>query len=188
MSKVISILSHLEMVGFIKMNGSACRFVSLTSETPVKLKVGCQHRGNVLKVSKKMGLVNVNYVASVCRKIAEKFGLNADEPQYEAGEVWYQHIKTSDGKNLPLVVNKNTPDNGKYYLQFFPRKSVNKYVLADTREEIAESELEPYFYARSENPFKPCVIAVDLTNVKELRASGVIMQAEDIDAAEAVLA
>lgn len=187
MSNVIRIISQLEMVGFIKMTGTGCRFVSLISETPVKLKVGCPHRGNVLKVSERRGLVNVNYAAGVCRNIATKFGLDVKEVEYETEEVWYQHVLTTDGQKLPLVVNKNTPDNGKYYLQFFPRKSTNKYILADTREEVAGETLEPFFYARSENPFKPAVIAIDLTNVKELRASGIIMQAEDIEAAEAAL-
>lgn len=185
MSNIVKIADHLEMVGFIKANGTACRFVSMVSETAPKLKKGCPYVG-VVKVSKKNGLINRNYVAAVEKAVAEKLGVPAAAVEYEAGETWYEHVKTVDGKALPLVVNK-TKNDGKFYLQYFPMKSTNAYRMPNG-EIISEEMLKPWFYARSEkSEFKPAVIAVAVENVKELRASGVIMQASDLDEAQATL-
>jgi hypothetical protein len=54
---------------------------------------------------------------------------------------------------------------------------------------VDEAKLKPWFYARSKrSEFKPTVIAPMLTNIKQLRASGVIMTTEDAEQAEAELA
>ena len=188
MSKVIvSISSHLEMVGFIKSNGTQCRFVSMVSETEPKLRAGCPYKG-VKKISRKRGLINANYNTSVRNRIAEKLGVEIKDVEYTNGEVWYMHLKTADDKTLPLVVNKNTPDNGKFYLQYYPHGSENVYQMPNG-DVVSEETLKPWFYKKSErDAFKPVVIAVEVGNIKELRASGVIMQAEDIAEAEAALA
>jgi hypothetical protein len=179
-------LNHLEMVGFIRTNGTQCRFVSLTCSTVPKLKKTCPFVG-VRKISRKIGLLNANYNTSVRRKISEKLGVELAEVDYKNGETWYKHELTSDGKNLPLVVHKEKQD-GKFYLQYFPHKSVNKYVGADGVE-IAESALEPYFYAKGERPdFKPCVIAIGMENIVELRASGIVIEMPEFSEAEAILA
>jgi len=186
MSNVVKMLNHLEMVGFIRTNGTACRFVAITTSTVPKLKKACPYSG-VRKISRKIGLLNANYNTSVRRRIAEKLGVELPEVEYENGNVWYKHELTSDGKNLPLVVHKEKND-GKYYLQYFPHKSENKYVGADGME-IAESALEPYFYAKSERPdYKPCVIAVGMENVLELRASGIVIEMPEFAEAEKLLA
>lgn len=183
---IVSISSHLEMVGFIKSNGTQCRFVSLVSSTAPKLKKGCPFDG-VRKVSRKNGLINANYNTSVRNRIAERLGVKLKEVEYENGEVWYRHLMTQDEKPLPLVVNK-TKNDGKFYLQYFPQRATSKYVLPNG-DEIKEEELQPWFYKQSERPdFKPCVISIAVENLVELRASGVIMQTEDIDEAEILLA
>ncbi len=186
---IVSILSPLEMAGFIKSNGTQCRFVAIVTDTPVvKIRKGNPFQG-VRKVSRKLGLVNANYNTSVRNRIAAKLGVTLSEVEYENGEVWYEHLKTVDGKNLPLVQHKDEAKRqGKLYLQYFPHKSVNAYVMPNG-DTVTEAELKPWLYKESERPdYKPSVIAVELANVKELRASGVIMQAEDIDEAEAALA
>jgi len=187
MNKVVKMINTLEMVGFIKTNGTQCRFVSLMSNTPVvKIKKDCPYK-NVRKVSKKIGLLNANYNTSVRNRIAEKLGVKLNEVEYTNGEVWFKHLQTEDSKNLPLVVNKEKND-GKHYLQYFPHSSTSKYV-SETGEEIAEELLKPYFYKESVRPdFKPCVIGIDLANICELKASGVIIQMPDFAEAEAILA
>lgn len=185
---IVQISSHLEMVGFIKANGTQCRFVSMVSDTAPKLRKGCPFVG-VRKVSRKTGLVNANYNTAVRKRIAERLGVELSEVEYENGEVWYRHEMTAgeNPKPLPLVVNKSK-DDGKVYLQYYPHKATSKYVLPNG-EEVTAAQLEPYFYKQSERPdFKPCVISVDIANIKELRASGVIMQTEDIEEAETLLA
>jgi hypothetical protein len=187
MSNVVKMTDTLEMVGFIKTNGTACRFVSLVCDTPVvKLKVGCPFYG-VRKIARKIGLINANYNTSVRKRIAEKLGVELKDAEYENGEVWYKHILTSDNKPLPLVVNKKK-DDGKYYIQYFPHKSTHKYTLANG-EEINEELLVPYFYKQSDRPdFKPCVISLDLANIRQFKASGIVIEMPDFEEAEAILA
>ena len=184
---IVQIQNHLEMVGFIKSNGTQCRFVSMVSETPVKnIRAACPFKG-VIKIARKRGMINVNYVASVQRRVAERLGVKETEVEYTPGETWYKHLTTVDGKSLPLVVNKKTPDNGEYYLQFFTTSSDNVYRMPNG-EPVLESQLEPYFYASKRDEFKPTVISIKVSNIKEIRASGVIMQAEDLAEAESALA
>jgi hypothetical protein len=156
------------------------------SVTVPKLRKDCPFKG-VQKVSKKTGIINANYNTSVRRRIADTLGVELKETEYENGETWYRHLMTEEGKALPVVVNKSK-DDGKHYLQFFPHHATSKYILANG-DEIDEENLKPYFYARTErSDFKPCVIAISLDNVKELRASGVILQAGDLEEADKILA
>jgi hypothetical protein len=184
---VVQMTSTLEMVGFIKTNGTACRFVSLVSNTPVtKIRKDCPFTG-ITKVSKKIGIINANYNTSVRKRIADKLGVELSNVEYENGEVWYRHLLTSDGKPLPLVEHKKK-ENGEYYLQYFPHKSSHKY-LDSNGQELNEALLEPYFYKQSEKScFKPTVICINLSNILQLKASGVVIEMPDFEEAAAVLA
>jgi len=197
--QVVKMDSILEMVGFLKTNGTACRFVSLVSQTPVvKIKVanpfgqkifGGKVVGDckLFKVSSKIGIINANYNTSVRNRIADKLGVKIGDVEYDNGEVWYEHLKTPLGNSLPLVVHK-TKNDGKYYLQYFPHKSTNKYAN-NQGETIPDEQVKPYLYAESERPdFKPSVISVNLENVKQLKASGVVIEMPDFEEAEAILA
>jgi hypothetical protein len=197
---IVSIASHLEMVGFIKSNGTACRFVSMLSHTPVvKIKAGNPFhkvsKGKVVgdcrlfKVSRKTGLINANYNTSVRNRIAEKLGVPLADVEYENGECYFEHLQTADGKNLPLIQHKDeTKRASGLKLQYYPHKSTNCYV-DENGNVIADELVKPWLYAESERPdFKPCVIGINVSNIKELRASGVIMQAEDVAEAETALA
>lgn len=192
--------SELEMLGFLKTNGTACRFVSMVSITPVvKIKVsnpfGQKTKGGKLvgesqlnKVSRKLGIINANYNTSVRRRIAEKLGVDLGAVEYESGEVWYQHLKTSDGKNLPVVEHKDETKRGQFYLQYFPHASTNHYANANG-EMIQDELVKPYLYAESERPdFKPCVISIKLANIVQLSASGIIIEMPDFAEAESILA
>lgn len=196
MSKtIVEMTDTLEMVGFLKTNGTESRFVSLTSKTPVvdikvgnPWKAGKKTKSGLYKVSKKIGIINANYNLSVRNRIAERLGVKLSEVEYENGEVWYQHLKTADGKNLPLVQHKDEAKQGDFYIQYYPHKSTNVYV-DEAGEVIPDSVVEPYLYAKSERPdFKPTVIVVNLSNVRQLKASGVIINMPDFDEAEAILA
>jgi len=185
-SDTIKMVSTLEMVGFLKTNGTQCRFVSLVSDTPVtKIKAACPFK-NVRKVSKKIGLINANYNTSVRNRIAAIVGVELSEVEYTNGEVWYKHLTTEAGKNLPLVVNKNK-DDGKHYIQYFPHSAESVYVC--NGETIDKSVLEPYFYAEKPRPaYKPCVISLDLANICQLKASGVVIEMPKWEVASELLA
>jgi len=84
---IVTIGSHLEMVGFIKGNGTQCRFVSMVSETEPKLRAGCPFKG-VVKVSRKRGMINANYNTAVRKRIAARLGVEIKDVEYQNGEVW----------------------------------------------------------------------------------------------------
>lgn len=193
---IISIANEHEMAGFIKANGTGCRYVSMTSKTPVvKIRAGNPwhkvSKGKVVgtcrlfKLSKKIGLINANYVTSVETRIAEKLGVPASAVEYTPGEVYYEHLLTSDGKPLPLVQHKDETKRTGLQLQYFPQKSTNCYVT-DTGEIVPDDVVKPWLHAESErSEYKPAVMGIYLRNILELKASGLIVQTEDFDAAKA---
>lgn len=191
---IVQMTSELEMLGFLKTNGTQCRFVSVTTKTPVvKIKAGnpwgagrATERG-LYKVSRKIGLINANYNTSVRRLIAEKLGVELKEVEYESGNCWYHHLTTGDGKALPVVEHKDETKREGFYLQFFPHKTVNAYVN-EAGEPVADSTVKPWLYKESERPdYKPCVIVVKLENIASLKASGVVIEMPALEEAEAIL-
>lgn len=192
---IVEVSNEMELAGFIKANGTQCRFVSMVSKTPVtKMKVNNPFHtlkgGKVVgevglwKVSRKNGIINANYVNSVRNRIAEKLGVNMSQVDYEAGEVYYEHLQTADGKNLPLVQHKDETKRKGLLLQYYPHKSENCYVNAKG-EVVPDAEVEKYLYAESErSEFKPAVIGIYLSNIKRLVASGVVAEAADYEEAE----
>ena len=193
---VVQMTSELEMLGFIKTNGTACRFVAIVSKTPVvKIRAGnpwgasAKAKSGLYKVSRKLGIINANYNTSVRNRIAAKLGVELAEVDYENGDVWYEHLKTADNHNLPIVQHKDESKRaGQYYLQYYPQKSSNAYVN-EAGEPVADDVVSPWLYKESERPdFKPAVIAVNLCNVKQLKASGVVIEMPELEEAEQALA
>lgn len=180
-------MNSLELAGFIKKNGTQCRFISLVTSTEPKLKVGHPYPG-IRKVSKHTGLVNVNYADAVARRVCAKVGLPDGTLTYTPKATWYHHLSTDDGKSLPLVEHSNPEKQGSLYLQFFPRNCESKYVLPNG-DSVADSAIAPWLYAKSERPdFKPAVITIGLDNILQIKASGVIMTSDEADEAEKLLA
>ena len=196
-SNVVKMSDSLEMLGFLKTNGTQCRFVAITTKTPVvKIKVGnpwgasAKSKNGLYKCSHKIGVINANYCNSVARRIAAKLGVKENEVEYTPGETWYHHLMTADNKALPVVEHKDETKRGSYYLQYFPQtdKSINTYVN-EAGEPVNADEVKPWLYAESARPdFKPCVIAVNLTNVHRLAATGVIIEMPELEEVEAALA
>ncbi len=182
---IVEFQSHLEIVGFIKAQGTQCRFIGMTSRTiPKNIKAASPYKG-VIKTSIKYGMINVDYAEAVKRRIVEKLGLDPAKTTYEAQESWHEHLFTTDGKPLPLVKNKNK-DDGELYLMYYPRGSKNAYNMPDGTP-VKEEDIKPWFYERKDSGFKPPVIMPKLSNILRLAASGVILQSEDIEEAEALV-
>lgn len=183
------------MLGFLKTNGTQCRFVAITIKTPVvKIKVGnpwnagAKTESGLYKVSRKIGIINANYNTSVRNRIAEHLGVKLSEVEYESGKTWYVHLTTQDGKALPVVQHEQPEKRDGYYLQYFPHKAENAY-CNEAGEPVADAVVKPWLYRESERAeYKPAVIVVKLANVKQLKASGVIMEMPDFDEAESLLA
>ena len=199
-SNVVKMQSELEMLGFLKTNGTQCRFVGMTIKTPVvKIKAGNPwhkvSKGkvvgecNLFKLSRKIGVINMNFVAAVEKRIAEQLGVAKSEVEYVAGEVWYKHLTTADGKPLPVVVNKDEAKQGEHYLQYFPQKNLATSYVNGQGEPVLESEVARWAYAESERPeYKPAVISVKLSNICQLKASGVVLEMPELDEVQAALA
>ncbi len=184
---VVEITNSLEMAGFIKANGTQCRFIALVTSTEPKMRAGHPYPG-IRKVAKHRGLVNVNYADAVSRRICATIGVPEGTLQYFPKATWYHPLETVDGKALPLVEHSNPEKQGALYLQFFPRHCEHKYVLPNG-DTVADSDVEKWLYAKSARPdYKPAVITIGLDNVKQIRASGVIMTTDELTEAEASLA
>lgn len=191
---IVQMTSELEMLGFLKTNGTQCRFVSVVTKTPVvKIKAGNpwgagkSSQKGLYKLSRKIGIINANYNTSVRRRIAENLGVELAEVGYDNGEVWYQHLTTGEGKALPVVQHKDEAKREGHYLQFFPHKSVNAYVN-EAGEPVTDAEVKPWLYKESERPdYKPAVIVVKLQNVASLKASGVVIEMPALEEVEAIL-
>ena len=195
-ANVVQMMNELEMLGFLKTNGTDCRFVAITTKTPVvKIKAGNpwgagKSESGLYKVSRKIGIINANYCASVERRISETLGVKPSEVEYIPGKTWYVHLFASNGKTLPVVQHADETKRGEYYLQYFPQteKSVNVYVN-EAGEPISAELVKPWLYKESERPaYKPTVIAVKLSNIKQMKASGVVLEMPELDEVEAVLA
>jgi hypothetical protein len=195
--------SELEMLGFLKTNGTQCRFVAITTRTPVvKMRVGNPFHtiksGKVVgevglwKIARKLGIINANYNTSVRNRIAEKLDVKLSEVEYENGEVWYQHFMTADNppRQLPVVHHKDEikAQRDGALLQYFPQKSENAYCNG-AMEPVDIATIKPWLYRESERPdFKPAVIAVYLRHIHQLKASGVVIEMPELGEVETLLA
>jgi len=188
MNTTVKITNALEMVGFLKTNKTNCQFVSMLTVTEPKLlkrhPLFRQYNG-VKKVSRRSGILNMNYNKAVRNRIASKLGVEVSEVEYENGNVWYKHLTTEEGKNLPLVVNK-TKDDGKHYVQYFPRKSTTTYVMPNG-EIVPESTMKEITSKETKSEYKPAVCAFNIENIKELKARKIVMKTQDAATAEKIL-
>ena len=163
--KTITINDNKELVSFLRILGTECQFVSLETETKVKMnKTGNPFVGTV-KVTKRNGLVNVNHEDRVNRRMKEA-GL---DPSYTAGETWYVHETTADGKVIPLCQSKK--DANAKYLQFFPHRSRGtKYVL-NGRELTAEevTKMKTFIPEKDWGEFKQPVITLKMDSIRRIK-------------------
>jgi hypothetical protein len=200
MKTTVQLSNEAEMAGFIKSNGTACRFVSMVSKTPVtKIKVGnpwhvvkngkVQGDCNLFKISRKRGIINADYNTAVCNRIAAKLGVKPSEVEYTNGEVWHEVAAwTKEGKPLPLRQHKDETKRDGLLLQYYPQGSENCYVNGKG-EIVPDAEVAKWAYAESErSEFKPKVIALYLKNILRLTASGVIAETDSLEEAEKTLA
>jgi len=174
-TSTVTIQDKNEMVGFIRSLGTECRFVSMVTETPVKMrKTGNPFASGVIKLSRRNGLININYVEAVKRNLAE--ANDGNKVEYIPGETWYTHAQTDDGKALPLCVHKK--DTKKHYLQYFPHQTLgrNEYFFNGvkmTPEQVAV--MKTFVQEDNRADFKPTVITLGIDSIRVLKARRVQM-------------
>lgn len=163
--KTITIKDNNELVTFLRILGTECQFVTLETETEVKMRKTGNPFVGAVKVTRRNGLVNVNHEARVNRRMAEA-GVEAN---YEAGETWYLHETTNDGKVTPLCFSKKNPDQK--YLQFFPHRTKGtKYVLNGrelTEEEV--TKMKAFIPEKDWGDFKQPVITLKMDSIRAIK-------------------
>ncbi len=174
----VRIKNPLEMVGFIKSIGTTCCFISMRTETEVKMrKTGNPYFGTV-KVSRRNGLVNVNYVASVERKLKE---LTGEKTEYTPGQTWYIHDTTVEGKPLPLCYSKKpVKRTGKIepYLQYYPHRTIGEDTFFLNGHQLSEAEvldMQKFVIEDTRPEYKPTVITLMMESIRELKARKITM-------------
>lgn len=172
----VKIQDKQEMVGFIRSIGTECCFVSMLTETEVKMRKTGNPFVGAVKVSQRNGLLNVNYVESVKRKLAEQTGTPLKDVDYAAGSTWYKHTETEEGKPLPLCVHQK--DESRFYLQYFPHRTIgdNKYFLNGRELTPAEvTEMKKFIPPDNRVEYKPLVITLAIDSIRSLRARRIKM-------------
>lgn len=170
----VTIKNQTELVGFIRSIGTECQFVSMVTETEVKMRKTGNPFVGAVKRSTRNGLLNVNYVAAVERNMTEAAG--GVKQEYVAGSTWYTHEMTDDGKPLALCVHQK--DNTKFYLQYFPHRTLgeNTYYhngVLMTPEQVAK--MKTFITEKETSEFKPTVITLAMASIRQLKARKVTM-------------
>jgi hypothetical protein len=176
-------LTHIQqIVGHLLTIGTSCTFVSCLTRTPQNkyLRKDCPYKG-VVKVARRTGWLNLNYVTAVRRRLAERLEVPMKDVDYTPGETWHRHLTTGEGKLTPVLVHKTKYDENAaendFYMYLTQGKTGKARYFLPSGEEISYDLLKPYFYSRGEqDDLKPVVRAFKLNNVAELRARGLIVQ------------
>jgi hypothetical protein len=160
--KRIEIEKQSELVDFIRFLGTDCAFISLLTITPMRMiRTGNPFVGT-LKISRRNGLVNVNFVKVCSRNLRRK---------YTPGETHYVHEQNEIGKPIPLCFKKT--NRQRFYLQYFPHKTIGetKYWLNDRFLTPREIRQMSRFICEKDVPaFKPKVCIFNMTSIVELKA------------------
>lgn len=163
--KTITIQDNNELKTFLRVLGTECQFVSLETETEVKMRKTGNPFVGAVKVTKRNGLVNVNHEERVKRRMKEA----GVAPDYEAGETWYLHETTNDGKVIPLCYSKKNPDAK--YLQFFPHRSKGTKFMLNGRELTAEEveKMKTFIPEKDWGEFKQPVITLKMDSIRRIK-------------------
>jgi hypothetical protein len=171
MKETIKIEDKAELIGFLRGIGTECRFVTLDTETAVRMrKTGNPYNGTI-KIAKRNGLVGVDFVKACERRYAKLHGLAVKDVEYEAGKVWYVHCQTEDGKPLALCQNKK--DNTKKYLQYFPLRNLGTTIYVHpTLGQLTKEQVND-MYARfvpvdDREEWKPDVITLGIDSIRSI--------------------
>jgi len=167
----ITIEDKAELVGFLRGIGTACRFVTVDTETQVKNmpKTGNPYWGTV-KVCRRNGFINANFVSAVQKRYAKLHGLNPKDVTYTPGEVWYRHCATGEGKPLCLCEHKANPR--KKYMQIFPLRNLGETIYVHpTLGKLSRAQvkdMESRMYVSNSPEWKPEVITLAIDSIRSV--------------------
>lgn len=171
MKETIKIEDRAELIGFLRGIGTEARFITLDTETPVKMrKTGNPYVGT-MKIARRNGLVGIDFVKACERRYAKLHDLNAKDVQYEPGKVWYAHCMTEDNKPLALCQNKKDPT--KKYLQYFPLRNLGTTIyvhptLGQLSKEQVDDMYARFVPADDREEWKPVVITLGIDSIRSV--------------------
>lgn len=162
--KTISVNNN-ELPSYLRSLGTECQFISLVTETEVKMRKTGNPFVGTMKVSHRNGLVNVNHQDRVNRRMTE----SGFEPSYVGGETWYVHETTTDGKVIPLCQSKK--DSSVKYLQFFPHRNLNTRYVLNGRELTSDevTRMKSFIPEKDWGEFKQPVITLKMESIKNIK-------------------
>lgn len=156
---------HNSLPSFLRLLGTQCRFVTMDTETEVKMtKTGNPFLGTI-KVCRRNGLVNVNFIERILRRMREA---GIDKPTYVGGKTHYVHEHDENGNAIPLCQSKK--DSSIKYLQFYPHRTWNvKYVLNGrvlTQPEV--TMMKTFIPEKDWGEYKQPVIVLKMSSIKRI--------------------
>ena len=171
MKETVRIEDRAELIGFLRGIGTEARFITLDTETPVKMrKTGNPYVGT-MKIAKRNGLIGVDFVKACERRYAKLHNLDVKDVEYEPGKVWYEHVMT--GENKPLALCQHKKDHTKKYLQYFPLRNLGTTVyVSPTLGRLTKEQVDD-MYARFVRPedreeWKPRVITLGIDSIRSV--------------------
>lgn len=159
-----------KLIEFIASLGNSSRFISLltvTEPTMVKKHRGTKepnpYLGKVIKVSKYVFHLNVDYKKKVEKNIEKETGVKTD---YEVKENYFDHIDICKS----IVVNKKNPS--KKYIAGIVLSVKSKYYIHEGNGKyspIKKELIKPYLPVKPKQEFKPEFRTISLENIVRIK-------------------
>ena len=187
----VKIKNKNELIEFLKTIGTETRFITADTETVVEMnkgrltgrKVKSPKTGKdinekepnpyygTVKVARRNGFVNANFVKAVEKRYAEMFGLDVKDVEYTPGETHYIHCSTDDGKPLCLCENKKDPN--RKYMQFFPLRNLGETVyIHPTLGRLDKNQISDMYknwvIEKEQEEWKPRVIVLAIDSIRSI--------------------
>ena len=163
---------------YLRTLGTECRFISMVTEVEVEARKTNNPFVGAVKRSRRNGLVNVNFVKGVIRRMKES---GIENPTYIPGKTWYVHEHDTNGNALALCQSKK--DSNKKYLQYFPWKSYdntyyhNGVQLTDKEVEVLKTFIPPV----TNKPFKRSVITLSMDSILKVTFRSINTEVLNLD-------
>lgn len=192
----IRIEDRQELIGFLRTVGTACCFVTADTETVMIMnktrllggRIRSRKTGKFIlkrelnpyfgtvKVAKRNGFINANFVKACQKRYAELHNLDPKDVEYEPGETHYIHCQTEDGKPLCLCQNKAKPE--RKYMQFFPIQNLGETIyIHPTLGRLNPIQIKDMYdnwvSEEEREEWKPRVIILGIDSIRTVKISRV---------------
>jgi len=160
-----TLTDYRNLPSFLRMLGLGCRFITMETETEVKMKKTGNPFLGTMKHCRRNGLVNVNFVDRVIRRMKE---LGVENPDYVGGKTHYVHENDNGGNPLALCQSKK--DHTVKYLQFYPHKTWDVRYVHNQRELTKDevTQMKTFIPEKDWGEYKQPVIVLKMSSIKRI--------------------